>query len=73
MREPIWDGDSIVFAIEDGGNIHLYRVSPDGGEPELVAGGEIVLSGYDARDGADRPHRLDRAEPDRALRRRRSS
>ena len=51
MREPIWDGDSIVFAAEDAGNIHLYRVSPNGGEPELASGGEIVLSGYDARDG----------------------
>ncbi|HXH89311.1 MAG TPA: S9 family peptidase [Gaiellaceae bacterium] len=51
IREPIWDGGAIVFAIEDRGNIHLYRVSPDGGEPELVAGGDIVLSGYDTRDG----------------------
>ena len=51
LREPIWDGGSIVFAIEDGGNVHVYRVSPDGGEPELVHGGEIVLAGFDARDG----------------------
>ncbi len=26
IREPIWDGDSIVFAIEDRGNVHVYRV-----------------------------------------------
>jgi dipeptidyl aminopeptidase/acylaminoacyl peptidase len=51
IREPIWDGGSIVFAIEDGGNVHLYRVSPEGGAPELVAGGDIVLSGYDVVDG----------------------
>jgi dipeptidyl aminopeptidase/acylaminoacyl peptidase len=51
IREPIWDGGSIVFAIEDRGNVHVYRVSPDGGEPELLAGGDIVLSGYDALDG----------------------
>ncbi len=51
LREPIWDEGSIVFALEDGGNVHLYRVSPDGGEPELVHGGEIVLTGFDARDG----------------------
>ena len=49
--EPIWDGDSIVFAIEDAGNIHLYRVAASGGEPELLTGGEIVLGGYDTRDG----------------------
>ena len=51
IREPIWDGDSIVFAIEDRGNVHVYRVAASGGEPELLAGGEIVLSGYDFRDG----------------------
>ena len=51
IREPIWDGGAIVFAIEDRGNVHVYRVSPEGGEPELVAGGDIVLSGYDAADG----------------------
>lgn len=51
LREPVWDGDSIVFAIEDAGSMHVYRVAPDGGEPELVAGGEIALSGFDARDG----------------------
>ncbi len=51
LREPIWDGGSIVFALEDGGNVHIYRVSPEGGEPELVLGGDIVLTGYDARDG----------------------
>ena len=51
IREPIWDGDSIVFAIEDAGNVHVYRVAAAGGEPELLTGGEIVLSGYDLRDG----------------------
>jgi len=51
IREPIWDGDSIVFSIEDRGNVHVYRVAASGGEPELLAGGEIVLSGYDFRDG----------------------
>jgi dipeptidyl aminopeptidase/acylaminoacyl peptidase len=51
IREPIWDGDSIVFAIEDRGNVHLYRVAATGGDPELLAGGEIVLSGYDVLDG----------------------
>jgi dipeptidyl aminopeptidase/acylaminoacyl peptidase len=51
LREPIWDEGSIVFAIEDGGNVHIYRVPPDGGEPELVHGGEIVLTSFDVRDG----------------------
>ena len=30
IREPIWDGDSIVFAIEDRGNVHIYRVAAGG-------------------------------------------
>ncbi|HUP32707.1 MAG TPA: S9 family peptidase [Gaiellaceae bacterium] len=51
IREPIWDGDSVVFAIEDRGNVHVYRVAASGGEPELVAGGEIALSGYDFGEG----------------------
>ncbi|HEY8103687.1 MAG TPA: S9 family peptidase [Gaiellaceae bacterium] len=51
LHEPIWDGDSIVFALEDAGNVHVYRVAATGGKPELVVGGDIVLSGYDFRDG----------------------
>jgi dipeptidyl aminopeptidase/acylaminoacyl peptidase len=51
-REPIWDGDRIVFSIEDGGNVHLYSVAGDGSsEPELLVGGERSISGYDIRDG----------------------
>ena len=73
IREPIWDGGSIVFAIEDRGNIHLYRVSPDGGEPELVAGGDIVLSGYDVADGRVARTGSTGAEPRRALRRRQAA
>jgi dipeptidyl aminopeptidase/acylaminoacyl peptidase len=52
-REPIWDGDRIVFTIEDGGNIHAYTVAADGtAEPELLAGGEQSIPAYDMRDGA---------------------
>ncbi|HZS25355.1 MAG TPA: S9 family peptidase [Gaiellaceae bacterium] len=51
-REPIWDGDRIVFSIEDRGNVHIYAVPADGSaEPELLLGGEHVLAGYDVRDG----------------------
>ena len=70
LREPIWDGGSIVFSIEDGGNVHVYRVSPGGGEPELVAGGgdRPLRLRRGRRQG--RPRRHDRAEPVRALPRR---
>jgi dipeptidyl aminopeptidase/acylaminoacyl peptidase len=51
-REPIWEGDRIVFNVEEGGNTHLYAVAADGSAaPELLVGGEHVISGYDARAG----------------------
>jgi dipeptidyl aminopeptidase/acylaminoacyl peptidase len=51
-REPLWDGDDLVFGIEDSGNTHLYRVAADGsGKPELVVGGERTVTGWDVRDG----------------------
>lgn len=52
FREPVWDGERIVFTIEDGGNVHLYAVAADGSaEPQLLVGGEQVIANYDARDG----------------------
>jgi len=52
IREPAWDGDRIVFRVEDGGNVHLYSVAADGsGEPELLVGGERTTGLFDARDG----------------------
>jgi len=51
-REPVWDGDRIVFTIEDGGNVHAYAVAADGsGAPEQLIGGELVVGGIDVRDG----------------------
>ena len=53
LREPIWEKDgSLLFGIEDHGNSHLYRVRPDGaGPPELVVGGDQILTGVDAVAG----------------------
>jgi dipeptidyl aminopeptidase/acylaminoacyl peptidase len=52
IGEPRWDGDSILFALEDRGNVHVYRVPADGSaEPELVVGGEQQVRGYDVREG----------------------
>jgi dipeptidyl aminopeptidase/acylaminoacyl peptidase len=67
VREPAWDGDRIVFRVEDGGNVHIYTVAADGsGEPELLVGGEQSTGLYDLRDGrlvytastSTRPHEL---------------
>ncbi|HEY2354385.1 MAG TPA: S9 family peptidase [Gaiellaceae bacterium] len=66
-RDVIWDDGRIVFAVEDGGNVHLYSVAPDGsGDPELLVGGEQSIGIYDAVDGElvytastyTRPHEL---------------
>src|SRR5579862_4355995 len=52
VREPVWDGDRIVFTLEDGGNVHIYAVPADGsGEPELLAGGERSIGIFDVVDG----------------------
>jgi dipeptidyl aminopeptidase/acylaminoacyl peptidase len=51
-REPIWDGDRVVFTVEDGGNVHAYAVAADGSAPpEKVVDGELVVGGVDVREG----------------------
>lgn len=63
-REPVWDGDDLVFSVEDRGSTHLYRIAADGmGEPALVVGGERALTGFDVVRGrlvyvATQPTRL---------------
>jgi dipeptidyl aminopeptidase/acylaminoacyl peptidase len=52
MREPIWDGEDLVFAVEDAGNTHLYRVPADGSEaPERFVGGDVSVTGFDLAGG----------------------
>jgi dipeptidyl aminopeptidase/acylaminoacyl peptidase len=52
LREPVWDDHDIVFALEDHGNTHLYRVAADGARaPELVVGGEHIVTGFDVAGG----------------------
>ncbi len=64
MREPLWDGDGLVFVVEDHGRVHVYRVPAGGsGEPLLVVGGERVVTGLDVAAGrlvftASEPARL---------------
>jgi dipeptidyl aminopeptidase/acylaminoacyl peptidase len=49
LRETLWNGDRIVFALEDRGNTHVYSVPADGSSPpELLVGGEVAVAGYDA-------------------------
>ena len=51
VREPIWDGDSILFAVEDHGNVHVRRVPAAGGEVESVVDGELWVNSFDAVGG----------------------
>ncbi len=52
LREPIWDDDALLFTAEDAGNTPLYRVPADGSaQPELVMGGDHMLTGYDFAAG----------------------
>jgi Tol biopolymer transport system component len=52
LREPAWDGDDLLFAVEDRGNTHLYRVPADGsGKPEVMVGGDLTVGGWDAAAG----------------------
>jgi dipeptidyl aminopeptidase/acylaminoacyl peptidase len=51
-REPVWDGDDVLFTVEDHGRTHLYGVATDGSRPpELVRGGERVVGGFDSVGG----------------------
>jgi dipeptidyl aminopeptidase/acylaminoacyl peptidase len=52
LRGPAWDGNSLLFVAEDGGNAPLYRASADGsGAPQVVVGGELEVKGWDAASG----------------------
>jgi dipeptidyl aminopeptidase/acylaminoacyl peptidase len=65
---PVWlDGATVAFAVEDRGAVHVYRTRSTGdAEPELVVGGDRMLTGWDARAGVvafcattpDRPSEL---------------
>ena len=48
IREPVWDGETLLFVVEDGGNNHLYRARADGATaPEAVLDGELWVTGFD--------------------------
>jgi dipeptidyl aminopeptidase/acylaminoacyl peptidase len=47
VREPLWDGDSLLFTVEDSGNVHVRRVPVAGGDSEIVIGGDLCVTGLD--------------------------
>jgi dipeptidyl aminopeptidase/acylaminoacyl peptidase len=49
---PRWDGEDLLFAVEDGGNVHLYRAREDAPDrPTLEVGGERWIEGWDLAAG----------------------
>jgi dipeptidyl aminopeptidase/acylaminoacyl peptidase len=52
IREPVWDQDSLLFAIEDRGTVPLYRAAAGrAARPEPVVGGPFCVTGFDAAGG----------------------
>jgi dipeptidyl aminopeptidase/acylaminoacyl peptidase len=52
VREPVWDGDSLLFVLEDSGNRTLYRVGVDrSAAPEPVVDGELSIVAFDCVEG----------------------
>jgi dipeptidyl aminopeptidase/acylaminoacyl peptidase len=52
IREPVWDGETLLFVLEDRGNNHLYRVRADGvGAAAALVGGDLWVTGYDVAGG----------------------
>jgi dipeptidyl aminopeptidase/acylaminoacyl peptidase len=48
VREPVWDGDSLLFVLEESGNRPLYRVLADGSAPpEPVIDGDQSIVAFD--------------------------
>jgi dipeptidyl aminopeptidase/acylaminoacyl peptidase len=51
-RAPLWHGEHLLFALEDGGDVEVWRVRADGaGAPEPVVDGTRVVTGFDAAGG----------------------
>ena len=52
---PTWDALGLIGAIEDRGNIHVYRIDVDGADPTLLIGGDRSVTAWSTGsiDGAD--------------------
>jgi dipeptidyl aminopeptidase/acylaminoacyl peptidase len=50
-REPVWDGESLLFSVEDHGNVHVRRAPVAGGDAEVVVGGDQWVHAFDIAAG----------------------
>ncbi len=51
---PTWNGDTIWFSTEVGGDTHLFRMNANGGNPVQVTKGERALGGFTFSNAFDR-------------------
>ncbi|MDP9394740.1 MAG: S9 family peptidase [Actinomycetota bacterium] len=62
VRQPVWQGEDVLFSLEDSGRVHLYRAAAAaGGGAGRAGGGDVAVervvdgarwvTGYDARSG----------------------
>jgi dipeptidyl aminopeptidase/acylaminoacyl peptidase len=52
LRAPQWiDDRTVLFAVEDHGNTHLYSVDVSGTRPRPVVDGELTVTGWDQAAG----------------------
>jgi dipeptidyl aminopeptidase/acylaminoacyl peptidase len=52
LRGPLWQGDSVLFLVEDRGCVHLWRAGASGtGRCEPLVDNGRVITGVDAVDG----------------------
>ncbi|MBW3556906.1 MAG: S9 family peptidase [Actinobacteria bacterium] len=62
-RDPVWEGRSLLFQVDEAGNVSVYRVGLDGQPPQPVVSGDRQITGFDAAGGtlafvASEPTRL---------------
>lgn len=51
-RAPVWDGEAVLFTVEDRGGVHLYRCGTGDGElPERLLGGTRAVTAFDRAGG----------------------
>ncbi|MFP5068665.1 S9 family peptidase [Pseudonocardia nantongensis] len=51
-RAPVWDGESLLFTVEDRGGVHLYRCgTADGDRPQRLLGGARAVAAFDRAAG----------------------
>ena len=41
-----WDDAGLLALVEDRGNVHLYRLDPNGEQPELLVGGDRTITAW---------------------------